>query len=68
VRSQNNWIPLTPAQELERGLPVEQAAAMNNISKDTWKRRYPHTIEKISPRRAIVRLKHALNPPPIKVA
>jgi hypothetical protein len=63
VRSQNNWIPLTPAQELERGLPVEQAAAMNNISLDTWKRRYPHLIEKISPRRSIVRMKHALNPP-----
>jgi hypothetical protein len=66
--SRHNFITLTPAQELERGLPVSQAAEMNNVSKDTWKRRYPHTIEKISPRRSIVRLKHALNPPPIRAA
>jgi hypothetical protein len=62
--SRHNWVTLTPEQELERLLPVDQAAEMNNISLDTWRRRYPHTIVKISPRRNGVRKKHALNPPP----
>jgi hypothetical protein len=60
--SKHNWVALTPEQELERLLPVGQAAEMNNISLDTWRRRYPHLIVKISPRRNGVKFRDALNP------
>jgi hypothetical protein len=68
MSSKHNWVTLTPEQELERLLPVGQAAEMNNVSLDTWRRRYPHLIVKISPRRNGVRKKHALNPPPPEAA
>jgi hypothetical protein len=66
--SKNNWIALTPEQELERLLPVGQAAEMNNVSLDTWRRRFPHTIVRISKRRNGVKLRDALNPTPPEAA
>jgi hypothetical protein len=55
---------LTPEQELDVMVPVKQAADIRNVSVDTYKRRYGHTIEKVSERRNAVKLRNAINPPP----
>ena len=49
-----NWL------ELRRKVSVKEAARINNVSVDTFKRRYPHLIKKISPRRDAVELGDAL--------
>lgn len=45
---------------LKRKISVKEAADLNNISKDTFKRKYRHLIKKISPRRDAVELGDAL--------
>jgi hypothetical protein len=45
---------------LRRKIPVIEAAALNNISEDTFRRRYSHLIKKVSPRRDAVTLADAL--------
>jgi hypothetical protein len=57
-------IPLSDKVELERMVPVKQAADIRGISEATYERQYGHTIEKVSERRRAVRLKNAINPPP----
>jgi hypothetical protein len=54
---------LTPLDRLKR-IPVREAAAFNNLSEDTFKRHYAHLIEKISPRRRVVKLGDAIDLPP----
>jgi hypothetical protein len=49
-----NWL------ELERVITLKHAAKLKSISVDTLKRRYPHLIIKLSPRRRGIKLKHAL--------
>jgi hypothetical protein len=44
-----------------RKIPVREAAEINNISEDTFKRRYSHLIKKISLRREVVELGDALD-------
>jgi hypothetical protein len=56
----NNYIELSPLLELERIITLEQAAEISGISPDTWRRRYPEKIIRLSPRRVGVKLKHAL--------
>ena len=46
--------------ELQRKIPVKEAAALNNLSEDTFRRRYPHLIKKVAPRRDAVTLGDAL--------
>lgn len=45
---------------LKRKVSVAEAARINNISVDTFKRRYRHLIVKVSPRRDAVELRDAL--------
>jgi hypothetical protein len=52
--------------ELKRKISVPEAAALNNLSPDTFARTYPHLIKKVSPRRNAVELGDALNLPPVK--
>ena len=46
--------------ELRRKISVRKAADLNDVSEDTFRRRYPHLIRKISPRRDAVELGDAL--------
>jgi hypothetical protein len=50
--------------ELLQGISVKKAADLNDLSVDTFERRFPHLIRKITPRRRIVRLGDALTLPP----
>jgi hypothetical protein len=47
--------------ELERRIPVSEAAHIKGISEDTFRRRYPHLIEQVSARRQAVKLKHVID-------
>jgi hypothetical protein len=46
--------------DLRRKISVKEAAQLNGVSEDTFKRRYPHLIKTISPRRNAVELADAL--------
>jgi hypothetical protein len=50
-----NWL------ELRRKISVREAAELNDVSEDTFRRRYPHLIRKISARRDAVELGDALD-------
>jgi hypothetical protein len=54
---------LTPL-ELNRKISVREAAALNDVSEDTFKRCYRHLIRKIGPRRNVVMLADAIELPP----
>jgi hypothetical protein len=54
--------------ELKRKISVPEAAALNNLSPDTFTRTYPHLIKKVSPRRNAVELGDALNLPSARPA
>ena len=56
----NRKTELRPDLELLRVLPVEQAAEIAGISKDTLRRNHPEIIIKLSTRRVGVRLRDAL--------
>ena len=53
-RGPSSWV------ELERVVPLPEAARLRSISVDTLKRRYAHLIVNLSPRRRGMKLKHAL--------
>jgi hypothetical protein len=46
--------------ELERVVPLAEAARLKSVSVDTVKRRYADKIINLSPRRRGMKLKHAL--------
>jgi hypothetical protein len=48
------------ALALRRKISVREAAALNDMSIDTFRRRYRHLIRQISPRRQAVELGDAL--------
>jgi hypothetical protein len=52
--SEPSWL------ELRRKISVKEAAELNDVSEDTFRRRYPHLIKKISTRRDAVELRDAL--------
>ena len=54
---------LTPLDR-QRRIKVKEAAAFNDLSEATFRRHYPHLIEKITPRRDAVKLGDAINLPP----
>jgi hypothetical protein len=56
----NSHIKLSPELELERIVPLQQAAELQSTSVDTLKRRHRDKIIKLSPRRLGMKLKHAL--------
>jgi hypothetical protein len=45
---------------LKRKIPVPEAAALNDLSEDTFRRRHSHLIKQVSPRRDAVELGDAL--------
>ena len=49
---------------LRRKISVREAAALNDISEATFRRRFSHLVRKISPRRDVVELGDALDLPP----
>jgi hypothetical protein len=55
-----NFTPL----ELARKISTREAAEMNDVSEDTFKRNYQHLIRKISARRNVVSLGDAITLPP----
>jgi len=54
---------LRPEHELNRVIPLQQAAEIRGVSVDTIRRRFPEIIVQLSPRRIGVRLRDALNLP-----
>jgi hypothetical protein len=54
-------LPTLTALDLERHISVKEAAEIKGISPDTFKRHYPHLIEKTSPRRNTVKLRKLLS-------
>jgi hypothetical protein len=51
------------ALELERIIPVPQAANINNQHEDTFRRNFPHLIRKIGKRKTGVKLRDAITLP-----
>ena len=49
-----------PTLALRKKVSVKEAAALNNIHEDTFRRNYGHLIKKVSPRRDAVELGDAL--------
>jgi hypothetical protein len=56
----DNRVTLSRELELERVIPVGQAAELMGISEDTFRRKHADKIIEVSDRRRGVRLKHAL--------
>ena len=54
---------LTPLDR-QRRIKVKEAAAFNDLSEATFRRHFPHLIEKITPRRDAVKLGDAIDLPP----
>jgi hypothetical protein len=54
-QSKPDWLAL------RRKISVREAAELNDFSEDTFRRRYPHLIKKVSPRRDAVELGDALS-------
>jgi hypothetical protein len=52
------------ALELRRKIAVREAAELNGVSEDTFRRHYGHLIRKISARRDVVELRDAIELPP----
>jgi hypothetical protein len=52
--------------ELRQKISVREAAELNGVSEDTFKRAYRHLIRKIGPRRLAVELGDALELPPAR--
>ena len=50
--------------ELRRKIPVREAAEINDISEQTFRKYHRHLIRKISARRDVVELRDALELPP----
>jgi hypothetical protein len=53
-------LPSLSAIELERYVSVPEAARLLGVSHDTFLRHYKHLIRKVSPRRAVVKLRDLL--------
>jgi hypothetical protein len=49
-------LELTPEQERQRRISVQEAAHLKGLSKDTFLRHYRHLVEQTSPRRLTVKL------------
>ena len=53
-----------PTLARRRKISVREAAALNDVSEATFRRRYPHLIRQISRRRQAVELGDAIDLPP----
>jgi hypothetical protein len=56
----NRAIEVPLELQLERIVSLEQAAELSGLSPDTWRRRFPEKIKRLSPRRVGVKLREAL--------
>jgi hypothetical protein len=56
-----NNLPVLTALELERHIPIAEAAQIKGISIDTFKRRFPQLIRRVSTRRIAVRVRDLLS-------
>jgi hypothetical protein len=54
-------LPQLSALDLEKHVSVPKAAEILDVSPDTFKRHYSHLIRKVSPRRAVVKLRDLLS-------
>jgi hypothetical protein len=52
------------ALELEKIIPVSDAAGLNNQHEDTFRRNFPHLIRKVGRRKTGVKLRDAITLPP----
>jgi hypothetical protein len=50
--------------ELVKLIPVRRAAELNDMHEDSFRKNFPHLVRKISPRKAGVTLRDALELPP----
>jgi hypothetical protein len=55
---------LPPDLSRNRMVSLPQAAELRGVSVDTLKRRFPHLIKRVSPRRLAVRVGDLLDEPP----
>jgi hypothetical protein len=53
-------LPTLTALELERHIPLAEAASIKGVSVDTFKRRYRHLIRRVSERRVAVKVRDLL--------
>jgi hypothetical protein len=56
----SNNLPVLTALELERHIPVAEAASIKGVSVDTFKRKYGHLIRRVSTRRVAVKVRDLL--------
>jgi hypothetical protein len=56
----DNRVSLSAERELDRIVSLEQAAELCSLSADTIKRRHPHKLIQLSPRRVGIRVRDAL--------
>jgi hypothetical protein len=54
-------LPQLSARELQQRIPVKDAAKLNHIHEDTYRRHFADTIERVGPRLERVPLGVALN-------
>jgi hypothetical protein len=57
-------LPKLTALELERIVSVDEGARLKGVSTDTFRRRYPHILRRISPRRIGAKLRDVLTAEP----
>jgi hypothetical protein len=50
--------------ELERRIPLDDAAAFNSVRAATFKKNFPHLVERFGPKLELVKLRNALTLPP----
>jgi hypothetical protein len=50
--------------ELEGRIPLDDAATLNSVHRTTFKKHYPHLVERFGPRLELVKLRNALILPP----
>jgi hypothetical protein len=55
---------LPPELSRQRMVSLAEAAAIRGVSVDTLRRRFPHLIKRVSPRRLAVRVGDLLDEPP----
>jgi hypothetical protein len=46
--------------ELNSFIPLKRACEISSLSEDTWRRKFPHLIHRLTERRSAVRLRDAL--------
>jgi len=61
ARPSKSTIPLPEAVALRRKISVAEAASINDIHEDTFRKHFPHLIKRVGPRLERVELGDALS-------